>query len=262
MSPQVGFMISIGYLGQLFGALLFSWLAHRFGRVESDGLVRAVIFSHERRLRVRLGLPVASQFRTLQGFGCGGEVPIAAVYISEITRAKGRGRFVLLYELVFPVGLVGAALLGSWVVPNLGWRHLFWLARPLQFLLYLCSDCCLNRRAGWRCVGATMKPRLQCRTLNERPKSRPASHCPRRTQLTPRVNNQLLVRPFRCAVSPTHAGRLANVVCGLSHYLWIDRLVAYNLSHGFPFAACPITTIWPAHTSHRSAWNSDVRTNN
>ena len=45
-------------------------------------------------------------FRTIQGIGLGGEVPVAAVFISELAKAKGRGRFVLLYELVFPIGLV------------------------------------------------------------------------------------------------------------------------------------------------------------
>src|SRR5262249_54086858 len=63
-------------------------------------------------------------FRTIQGIGLGGEVPVAATYISELTRAKGRGRFVLLYEVVFPVGLVGASLIGLWVVPRLGWQSM------------------------------------------------------------------------------------------------------------------------------------------
>ncbi len=61
-------------------------------------------------------------FRTIQGIGLGGEVPVAAVFISELAKAKGRGRFVLLYELVFPIGLVSASLVGLWVVPHLGWQ--------------------------------------------------------------------------------------------------------------------------------------------
>ena len=52
-------------------------------------------------------------------------MPVAATYISELARAKGRGRFVLLYELVFPVGLVSTGLLGSWVVPRFGWQWMF-----------------------------------------------------------------------------------------------------------------------------------------
>jgi putative MFS transporter len=54
-------------------------------------------------------------------------VPVAAVYISELTKAQNRGRFVLLYELVFPVGLTGASLLGLWIVPHLGWQWMFYL---------------------------------------------------------------------------------------------------------------------------------------
>ncbi|HEV2714170.1 MAG TPA: MFS transporter, partial [Terriglobales bacterium] len=137
-SPQVGFMISVGYVGQLFGALLFSWLAQRFGRV------RAMVWSVLLFSVMSIGCAFAWDyqslivFRTLQGFGLGGEVPIAAVYISEITRAKGRGRFVLLYELVFPIGLVGAALLGSWVVPNLGWHYKFLVgAAPAILALFM-----------------------------------------------------------------------------------------------------------------------------
>ena len=64
-------------------------------------------------------------FRLIQGFGLGGEVPIAAVYISELARSNVRGRFVMLYELIFPVGIVAASLLGLWVVPTLGWQYMF-----------------------------------------------------------------------------------------------------------------------------------------
>ena len=31
--PQIGFMISAGFFGQLIGALLFGWLAERYGRL-------------------------------------------------------------------------------------------------------------------------------------------------------------------------------------------------------------------------------------
>src|SRR5260370_39326922 len=66
--------------------------------------------------------------RTIQGIGLGGEVPVAAVFISELAKAQGRGRFVLLYELVFPVGLVAASLLGLWLLPPPRWPDLFRIA--------------------------------------------------------------------------------------------------------------------------------------
>lgn len=124
-SQQVALLIAIGYLGQLFGALIFPAIAEKYGRLR--GLCAAIIvFSI-----FGIGCAFASSyamfmvFRFLQGLGLGGEVPIGAVYINEITKAKGRGRFVLLFELAFSVGVVVAALVGRWVVPNLGWHYMY-----------------------------------------------------------------------------------------------------------------------------------------
>jgi putative MFS transporter len=123
--PQIGFLISAGFLGQLAGALLFGWIAERYGRMTAMiwsialfavmSLVCALAWDYESLLVLR----------TIQGIGLGGEVPVAAVFISELAKAQGRGRFVLLYELVFPIGLVAASLLGLWVVPRFGWQYMF-----------------------------------------------------------------------------------------------------------------------------------------
>ena len=64
-------------------------------------------------------------FRFLQGIGTGGEVPVASAYINEFIGAKKRGRFFLLYELIFPIGLLFAGLAGYFLVPLYGWRALF-----------------------------------------------------------------------------------------------------------------------------------------
>jgi MFS transporter, putative metabolite:H+ symporter len=136
--PQVGVLISIGYLGQLAGALLFGWLAQRFGRVRA--MVWAILVFALMSFACALAWDYQSLlvFRAIQGLGLGGEVPIAAVYISEIARAKGRGRFVLLYELIFPIGLVSAGLLGRWIVPNLGWHYMFLIgAIPAVLALFM-----------------------------------------------------------------------------------------------------------------------------
>ena len=123
--PQIGFLISAGYIGQLVGALFFGWLAGRFGRVTA--MIWAILIFSVMSLVCAFAWDYNSLVaaRVVQGFGLGGEVPVAATYISELARAKGRGRFVLLYELVFPVGLVAAGLIGSWVVPRFGWQWMF-----------------------------------------------------------------------------------------------------------------------------------------
>lgn len=136
--PQIGILISAGFLGQLLGALFFGWIAEKYGRMTgmiwSIGVfavmsfVCAFAWNYESLL----------VFRLIQGFGLGGEVPIAAVYISELARTNVRGRFVMLYELIFPVGIVAASLLGLWVVPTLGWQYMFFIgAIPAVMVLFL-----------------------------------------------------------------------------------------------------------------------------
>ncbi|MFE2945226.1 MFS transporter [Streptomyces sp. NPDC059255] len=124
-SAQTGALISVGYLGQLVGALLFSWIAERRGRVFAMVLAIATFSVLSVGCAFSWSFESLLIFRTLQGLGLGGQVPIAAVFISEITKAHGRGRFILLYELVFSVGVVVAGLVGFWVVPHLGWEFMF-----------------------------------------------------------------------------------------------------------------------------------------
>ena len=135
---QVGTLISAGFLGQLIGALIGGSLAERFGR--RPVIVVAVLWFG--LLSLACGFAWSYQsllvLRLAQGLGLGAEVPVAATYISELAKAGGRGRFVLLFELVFPLGLVAAALLGRWIVPTLGWQYLFFVGGvPALFALFM-----------------------------------------------------------------------------------------------------------------------------
>src|SRR5215468_7909119 len=138
--PQIGLMISAGFLGQLLGALLFGWIAERYGRMTA--MVWSIALFAVMSLACALAWDYNSllALRTVQGIGLGGEVPVAAVFISELAKAQGRGRFVLLYELVFPIGLVAASLAGLWVVPHVGWQYMFVIgALPALLALVLRS---------------------------------------------------------------------------------------------------------------------------
>src|SRR5262247_1169338 len=140
--PQIGLIISAGFAGQLVGALLFGWVSERYGRMTA--MVWSITVFAVMSLVCAFAWDFSSllAFRAIQGIGLGGEVPVAAAYISELTRAQGRGRFVLLYELVFPIGLVGASLTGVWIVPHLGWEYMFLLgAIPAILTLFLRRLC-------------------------------------------------------------------------------------------------------------------------
>jgi putative MFS transporter len=123
--PQIGLLISAGFLGQLFGALFFGWVAERYGRM--TGMIWSIATFAIMSFVCAFAWDYNSLlvFRLIQGFGLGGEVPIAAVYVSELAKSNIRGRFVMLYELIFPVGIVAASLAGVWIVPHLGWEYMF-----------------------------------------------------------------------------------------------------------------------------------------
>lgn len=126
LSPeQSGLLIGSSYLGQLLGALLFGGLAERCGRIRSAATGIAIMAVMTLACALAGSLPALVACRFVQGIGIGGEMPVAAAYISELSRAHGRGKFFLLYEMIFPIGLMATGQLGAWMVPAFGWQSIF-----------------------------------------------------------------------------------------------------------------------------------------
>ena len=124
---EIGYIISAGYVGQMVGALLFSWLADRFGRLRVLGATIVIYAIMSVFCIFAWSALSMALFRLLQGIGTGGEVPVASAYINEFANAKRRGRFFLLYEVLFVIGLAFAGVLGFLLVPHFGWQSLFWI---------------------------------------------------------------------------------------------------------------------------------------
>ncbi|WP_409015171.1 MFS transporter [Caballeronia sp. LZ001] len=134
---QVGFLIASGSIGQLVGAFLFPSLAERYGRVRSIAWSSGIIGLTSIACGFAPSFAVFVALRIVQGLGLGGELPVAATYINEITRAHGRGRFVLLYEIVFPIGLLASNGLGAWIVPRFGWEAMYIIGGVPLLLFFL-----------------------------------------------------------------------------------------------------------------------------
>jgi len=143
LSPTAaGSIISAGYLGQLFGALFFGWLAERAGRLRVLGFCVAIYAIMNIACIFSVDYQMLLIFRFIQGIGVGGEVPVAGTYINEFATAKHRGRFFLLYEILFQIGLLFCGVCGYLLVPLYGWRAMFvvgaipiLLIAPLRLLL-------------------------------------------------------------------------------------------------------------------------------
>jgi putative MFS transporter len=126
ISPkQIGLLISASYVGQLAGALAFSALAEKVGRIRGTTAAIAIMSVLSFGCALAGNFPALLVCRFVQGIGVGGEMPVAATYINELSRARGRGRFFLLYEMIFPLGLLATGQLGAWFVPAFGWQSIF-----------------------------------------------------------------------------------------------------------------------------------------
>ena len=122
---EIGWLIAIGYLGQFVGALVFGALAERYGRIRSVAGATALMSLMSITCAVAGNFGTLLTLRLIQGIGVGGEMPVAATYINELSKARGRGRFFLLYELIFPIGLMTTGQIGAVLVPTLGWQVMF-----------------------------------------------------------------------------------------------------------------------------------------
>lgn len=135
---EIGFLISAGYVGQMLGAIGFGWVAEKYGRRTSLRWSVAVISVFSLACAFSWNYMSFLIFRTIQGLGLGGEVPVGATYMNEVSAARFRGRIVLLLQSAFAVGIVFTSLISIWIVPNLGWQWMFYIgALPAILALLL-----------------------------------------------------------------------------------------------------------------------------
>lgn len=135
---EIGLLISAGYVGQMAGAILFGWVAERFGRRTALRWSVAVISALSLACAFSWNYLSFIVFRTIQGIGLGGEVPVAATYMNEVSASRFRGRMVLLLQSSFAFGIVITSLVSIWIIPNLGWQWMFFIgAAPAVLAVWL-----------------------------------------------------------------------------------------------------------------------------
>jgi MFS transporter, putative metabolite:H+ symporter len=60
----------------------------------------------------------------MTGFGVGGTLPVDYSIFAEYLPSKKRGRYLVLLESFWALGVIAAAGLAWLIVPNFGWRWL------------------------------------------------------------------------------------------------------------------------------------------
>jgi MFS transporter, putative metabolite:H+ symporter len=135
LQPQeIGFLISMGFLGQLLGAVAFSFYAERLGRLVPLRWTLWIISALSLACAAAWSYPSFLIFRALQGLGLGAENPIASAYINEMARAQLRGRLAFGFQAIFSCAIFCTSLVSLWVVPHWGWQWMFVIGALPAFL--------------------------------------------------------------------------------------------------------------------------------
>lgn len=133
-----GVVASATFVGMFIGAAAAGRLADRYGR-RAIFTATLVIFSVGSLLSA-----LAPTFETLlaarviAGLGLGGELPVAATLVSELSPRAQRGRMIVLLESFWAYGTILAGIVAITVVANYGWRWGFAVgALPALYVAYL-----------------------------------------------------------------------------------------------------------------------------
>src|SRR5438045_8462154 len=129
---------SATFVGIFIGAAVSGRLADRYGR-RGVFPTTLVVFSAGAALSA-----LAPTYETLlaarviAGLGLGGELPVAATLVSELSPRSQRGRMIVLLESFWAYGTILAGIVAITVVANYGWRWGFAVgALPALYVAYL-----------------------------------------------------------------------------------------------------------------------------
>src|SRR5246127_1919062 len=121
-----------------FGALVFGWLAEKYGR--RPVLMLNVVSYSVVQLATALAPNLATllALRAVFGFAMGGEWGVGAALAFETLPAKGRGFFSGLLQEGYVVGYLMAALLYGALFQFIGWRGMFMIgALPAVVVIFI-----------------------------------------------------------------------------------------------------------------------------
>ncbi len=123
-NTQKGLLGTAIFLGMLAGALVWGRLSDLFGR--KVGFISTIAIDSLFGLLSAFAPSFAwlLVLRTLTGFGVGGTLPVDYSIFAEYLPKEKRGRYLVLLESFWALGVIAAAGLSWLIVPRVGWRWL------------------------------------------------------------------------------------------------------------------------------------------
>jgi MFS transporter, putative metabolite:H+ symporter len=137
---DTGLLISLAFVGQIIGAVLFGIVSEVKGRKIAFIWALVVMGLFSLASAFAWNFQSLAWARALLGIGLGGEAPIAGAMMAELLQRRRRGAYFLVYQSLFQWGSLLTPFIGLGLIrflgPELGWRCLLGLgAAPLLIAL-------------------------------------------------------------------------------------------------------------------------------
>jgi MFS family permease len=120
-----GLLNSLTLVASAIGGFLFGVIADRIGRTRALMASILVYSVASAACGLSHSIPQLALFRFLLGLGMGGEWTTGAALIAETWRPEHRGKALGLMQSAYAIGEAIAALVVAVVLPNFGWRAVF-----------------------------------------------------------------------------------------------------------------------------------------
>jgi AAHS family 4-hydroxybenzoate transporter-like MFS transporter len=129
--------VSAGLFGMSFGSACAGMLADRLGRRWTI-IGSVLLFGLATCLVSLVNSPsTLGWFRFFAGFGIGGALPVSTTLVAEFTPARIRPIAVTCTIVCVPLGGMFAGVFAAYILPNYGWRTLFFIGGTIPLLLSL-----------------------------------------------------------------------------------------------------------------------------
>ncbi|MDF7683008.1 MFS transporter [Lactobacillus sp. ESL0679] len=123
-NSQTGLISSISTIGMICGGFFFGYLADRIGRKDTLMLSLLTFSIGNFVLAFAQGFDSFLIIRFFVGMGLGGELPVAATYVSDLYSGTKRSRMLILADSFWALGWLVASFLSFALNGVLSWRGL------------------------------------------------------------------------------------------------------------------------------------------